>query len=83
MAETCFVLCSTDSLKIEIKSDCVFCKAHPYIFCFTTRLYYLVSLLSVASNIFEKLVNNNIADHLEKYGVFSDSINYIPSDSYV
>ena len=30
------------------------------------------SLLSVVSKVFEKLVNNRIVDHLEKYGLFSD-----------
>ena len=34
--------------------------------------YSTVSLLSVASKIFEKLVNNRIVDHLEKCGLFSD-----------
>ena len=29
-------------------------------------------LLSVVSKVFEKLVNNRIADHLEKCGLFSD-----------
>ena len=31
-----------------------------------------VSLLSVVSKVFEKLVNNRIVDHLEKRGLFSD-----------
>ena len=31
-----------------------------------------VSLLLVVSKVFEKLVNNRIADHLEKCGLFSD-----------
>ena len=31
----------------------------------------LVSLLSVVSKVFEKLVNNTIADHLQKCGLFS------------
>ena len=31
-----------------------------------------VSLLSVVSKVFEKLVNNKIVDHLEKCGLFSD-----------
>ena len=34
--------------------------------------YCPVSLLSVVSNVFEKLGNNRIADHLEKCGLFSD-----------
>ena len=31
-----------------------------------------VSLLSVVSKVFEKLVNNRIVDHQEKCGLFSD-----------
>ena len=31
-----------------------------------------VSLLSVVSKVFEKLVNNRIVNHLEKSGLFSD-----------
>ena len=38
----------------------------------TAKNYRSVSLLSVVCKIFEKLVNNRIADHLEKYGFFSD-----------
>ena len=39
----------------------------------TTAINYrTVSLLSVVSNVFEKLVNNRIVDHLEKCGLFSD-----------
>ena len=34
--------------------------------------YNPVSLLSVVSKVFEKLVNNRIFDHLEKCGLFSD-----------
>ena len=34
--------------------------------------YRPVSLLSVVSKVFDKLVNNRIADHLEKCGLFSD-----------
>ena len=34
--------------------------------------YHPVSLLSVISKVFEKLVNNRIVDHLEKCGLFSD-----------
>ena len=33
--------------------------------------YHPVSLLSVISNVFEKLVNNRIVDHLEKRGLVS------------
>ena len=34
--------------------------------------YLPVSLLSMVSKMFEKLVNNSIVDHLEKCGLFSD-----------
>ena len=38
----------------------------------TAKNYRPVSLLSVVSNVFEKLVNNRIVDHLEKCSLFSD-----------
>ena len=38
----------------------------------TAKNYCLVSLFSVVSKVFEKLVNNSIVDHLEKCGLFSD-----------
>ena len=38
----------------------------------TAKSYRPVSLLSVVSKVFEKLVNNRIVDHLEKCGLFSD-----------
>ena len=38
----------------------------------TAKNYCPVSLLSVVSKVFEKLVNNRIFDHLEKCGLFSD-----------
>ena len=38
----------------------------------TAKNYCLVSLLSVVSKVFEKLVNNRIVDHLQKCGLFSD-----------
>ena len=38
----------------------------------TAKIYRPVSLLSVVSKVFEKLVNNRIVDHLEKCGLFSD-----------
>ena len=38
----------------------------------TAKNYRSVSLLSVVSKVFEKLVNNKIVDHLEKCGLFSD-----------
>ena len=38
----------------------------------TAKNYCPVSLLSVVSKVFEKLVNNRIVDHLGKCGLFSD-----------
>ena len=38
----------------------------------TTKNNHRVSLRSMVSKVFEKLVNNRIVDHLEKYGLFSD-----------
>ena len=38
----------------------------------TAKNYRPVSLLSVVSKIFQKLVNNRIIDHLEKCALFSD-----------
>ena len=38
----------------------------------TAKNYCPVSLLSVVSKVFEKVVNNRIVDHLEKCGLFSD-----------
>lgn len=37
-----------------------------------TKIYCLVSLLSVLNKVFEKLANNRIADHVQKCGLFSD-----------
>ena len=39
---------------------------------YTAKSYRPVSLLSVVSKVFEKLVNSRIIDHLEKCGLFSD-----------
>ena len=39
----------------------------------TAKNYHPVSLLSVVSKVFEKLVNNRTVDHLENCGFFSDS----------
>ena len=36
----------------------------------TFKNYHPVSLLSVVSKVFEKLVNNRIVDHLENRGLF-------------
>ena len=38
----------------------------------TAKNYHPVSLLSVVSKVFEKLVSNRILDHLEKCDLFSD-----------
>ena len=38
----------------------------------TAKNYCPVSLVSVFSKVFEKLVNNRIVDHLEKCGLFSN-----------
>ena len=38
----------------------------------TAKNYHPVSLVSVVSKVFEKLVNNRIVDHREKCGLFSD-----------
>ena len=38
----------------------------------TAKNYRPVSLLSLVSKVFEKLVNNKIVDHPEKSGPFSD-----------
>ena len=36
----------------------------------TAKTYRSVSILSVVSKVFEKLVNNGMVDHLEKCGLF-------------
>ena len=38
----------------------------------TAKDYHPVSLLSVVSKVFEKLVNNRIVNHVEVCGLFSD-----------
>ena len=38
----------------------------------TAKDYHPVSLLSVVSKVFEKLVNNRIVNHVENCGLFSD-----------
>ena len=42
----------------------------------TTKSYCPVSLLSVVSKVFEKLVNNNIVDHLKRYVAFLSNFQY-------
>ena len=36
----------------------------------TAKNYHTVCVLSVVSKVFEKLVNNRIVDHLEKWDLF-------------
>ena len=38
----------------------------------TDKNYHLISLVSVVSKVFEKLVNNRLVNHLENCGLFSD-----------
>ena len=38
----------------------------------SAKNYNPVTLLSVVTKVFKKLVNNRIVDHFEKYGLFSD-----------
>ena len=45
----------------------------------TVKNYRPVSLLSVVSNVFEKLANNRTADYLEKCSHFSDFQNGLKS----
>ena len=40
----------------------------------TAQNYHSVSLLSVVSKASEKLVNNRIVDHLDKYGLISSMV---------
>ena len=40
---------------------------------FAAKKYHPVSCLSVINKVFEKFVNNMIADQIEKCGLFSDS----------
>ena len=52
----------------------------------TGKKYHPVSLLSVVSKVFEKLVNNRIVDHLGKCGLFSDfqyGFRSSPSSAYL
>ena len=38
----------------------------------TAKNYHLFSFLSVVSKVFEKLINNRLADRLEDFGLLSD-----------
>ena len=64
LKESCFPDCWKVSLVIPVFKNV--CKR------FTAKNYCPVSLLSMLSKVFEKLVNNRIVDHLEKCGLFSD-----------
>ena len=44
----------------------------------TAKNYHPVSLLSVVSKVFEKLINNRIVDHLEKCGLFPSTADLLP-----
>ena len=39
---------------------------------FAAKNYHPVSLFSVVSKVFEKLVNNRVVDHIKKHGLFSE-----------
>ena len=64
LKESCFLHCWKVSLVVAVFKNVVERS--------TAKSYCPVSLLSVVSKVFEKLVNNRIVDHLEKYGLFSD-----------
>ena len=50
----------------------------------TAKNYHPISLLSVVSKVFEKLVNNRTVHHLKKCGLFSDfQYGFRSSDSYI
>ena len=60
LKESCFSDCWKVSSVVPVWERC------------TAKNYRPVSLLSVVSKFFEKLVNNRIVDHVEKCGLFSD-----------
>ena len=64
LKESCFLDCEKVSLVVPVFKNVVERS--------TAKNYCPVSLLSVVSKFFEKLLNNRIVDHLEKYGLFSD-----------
>ena len=62
MSESCFPECWKVKLVVSVlKNDWE--KS-------TAKNYHPLSLFSVVSKIFEKLVNNSIVDHLKKCGLF-------------
>ena len=62
LKESCFPDCWKVSLAVPVFKNIVERS--------TDKNYRPVSLFSVISKVFEKLANNRIADHLEKYGFF-------------
>ena len=62
LKESCFPDCSKVSLVVPIFKN-VGERS-------TAKTYRPVSLLSVVGKVFEKLINNRIVDHLEKYDLF-------------
>ena len=64
LKESCFPDCWKDSLVVLVFKN-VGERS-------TAKNYRPVSLLSVVSKVFERLVNNRLIDHLEKYGFFCD-----------
>ena len=64
LKETCFLDCWKVSLLVPVFKNVGEMS--------TARNYHPVSLLSVVSKVFEKLVSNRILDHLEKCDLFSD-----------
>ena len=64
LTESCFLECSKVSLVVLVFKN-VGERS-------TAKNYHPVSLLSVVSKVFKKLVNDKIVEHLEKSGLFSD-----------
>ena len=64
LKESCFPDCWKISLVVIVSKN-VFKRS-------TATNYCAVSLLSVVSKVFKKLVNNRIVDDLKKCGLFSD-----------
>ena len=64
LKESCFPDCWKVSLAVPVFKNIVERS--------TDKNYHPVSLFSVVSKVFEKLANNRIVDHLEKYGIFSN-----------